>query len=397
MPHELIQPSGKSPVTVSREELYKQVWETPMSHLAQTYGISGNGLAKVCDRLKVPYPPRGYWAKKAAGKKVIQYRLPEREESTPKSATITPTPRPAPPPEVPPEVQRQVDAAKSRAGSVVVPARLVQPHPVIAGWLREREEDRERARRERDPWLRNMAPPDWTASERRRHRILDALFKAAERQGIRIKQPDRFTVYLEASGERIDFKLREKQRQVRVQKSPEEMKRLLPGEKTWRQELQPTGLLSFSIETYLPALPRRTWNDTTDQPLEEQLGDFLAGLLLAGPMLVQQRREREEAEQRRREEERRRYEAAERKRLDDNRWRRFVELAARWRQTDEARRFLTALEQYPDAPGRLANGDSVSDWLAWAEARLAAFDPLAAGPAGVFEDLLKITSWTYRE
>lgn len=23
--------------------------------------------------------------------------------------------------------------------------------------------------------------------------------------------------------------------------------------------------------------------------------------------------------------------------------------------------------------------------------------PLAAGPAGVFEDLLKITSWTYRE
>jgi hypothetical protein len=397
MPHDLIQPSRRSPVTVSREELYKQVWETPMSGLARTYGISRSGLAKVCSRLKVPYPPRGYWAKKAAGKKVIQYRLPEREEGTPKSATITPTPPPAPPPEVPPEVQRQVDAAKSRAGSVLVPVRLAQPHPVIAGWLREREEERERARRKRDPWLRNRAPTDWTASERRRHRILDALFKSAERQGIRVKQPDRFTVYLEASGERVDFKLREKQKQVRVQKSPDEMKRLLPGEKTWRQELQPSGLLAFSIETYLAGLPRRTWNDTTDQPLEEQVGDILAGLLLAGPMLVQQRREREEAEQRRREEERRRYEAAERKRLDDNRWRRFVELAARWRQTDEARRFLTALEQHPDAARSLANGDSVSDWLAWAQVRLVAFDPLVAGPTGVFEDLLKITSWTYRE
>ena len=114
-------------------------------------------------------------------------------------------------------------------------------------------------------------------------------------------------------------------------------------------------------------------------------------------MLVQQRREREEAEPRRREKERRRYEAAEHKRLDDNRWRRFVELAARWRQTDEARRFLAALEQHPEAAGSIANGDSVSDWLAWAQARLAAFDPLAAGPTGVFEDLLKIASWTYRE
>jgi hypothetical protein len=40
---------------------------------------------------------------------------------------------------------------------------------------------------------------------------------------------------------------------------------------------------------------------------------------------------------------------------------------------------------------------TLSDWLAWAQARLAAFDPLVAGPAGVFEDLLNITSWTYRE
>jgi hypothetical protein len=368
-----------------------------MNRLARTYGISGNGLAKVCDRLKVPYPPRGYWAKKAAGKKVVQYRLPEREEGTPDSATITPTPAPAPPPEVPPEILRHVDVAKSSVGLVAVPARLVRPHPIIAGWLTEREEERARARREREPWRRNMAPPDWTESERRRHRLLDALFKAAERQGIRVKQPDRFTVYLEASGERIDFKLKEKHKQVRTPKSPEAMKRLLPGEKNWRQELKPTGMLSFSIETYLPTLPRRAWVDAADQPLEGQLGDILVVLLLAGPLLVQQRREREEAEQRRREEERRSYEEAERRRLDDNRWRRFTELAARWRQTDEARRFLAALEQHPEVAGSLTNGAPIADWLSWAHARLTVFDPMTAGPAGVFENLLKITSWTYRE
>jgi hypothetical protein len=388
---------GRKAATVSREELFRQVWATPMSRLARDYGISGNGLAKICDRLNVPYSPRGYWAKKAAGKKVVQYRLPDREDGTPQTATISPTPPPVSPPEIAPEVQQQADAAKQAVGVVAVPARLVRPHPVIGAWLAEREEERLRARRERDPWRRNLAPPDWSESERRRHRILDALFKAAERQGTHIKQPDRFTVFFEASGERIDFKLREKQRQVRTPKTPEEMKWLLPGEKTWRQELQPTGILTFSIETYLPALPRRAWTETADQPLEDQVGDILAALLLAGPLLVQQRREREEAERRRREEKHRRYQEAERRRLDDNRWQRFTELATRWRQTNEARRFLEVLDQHADVAGSLTNGESISEWLSWARTRLAAFDPLAGGATGVFEDLLKITSWTYRQ
>ena len=34
-----------------------------MLRLGKRYGISGNGLKKICDRLQVPYPPLGYWAK----------------------------------------------------------------------------------------------------------------------------------------------------------------------------------------------------------------------------------------------------------------------------------------------------------------------------------------------
>ena len=69
----------KRPVTISREQLYKQVWETPMSRLGVQYGISGNGLAKICDRLSVPYPPRGYWARKAAGQ--VRFPLTCRSEN----------------------------------------------------------------------------------------------------------------------------------------------------------------------------------------------------------------------------------------------------------------------------------------------------------------------------
>ena len=57
---------------LSRRELYELVWSKPMSKLAQEYGLSDRGLAKLCFRHKVPVPPRGYWAKLAAGASVTQ-------------------------------------------------------------------------------------------------------------------------------------------------------------------------------------------------------------------------------------------------------------------------------------------------------------------------------------
>lgn len=46
---------------VHRETLYEEVWETPLSRLApEKYGVSDVGLRKVCEKLHVPTPPRGY-------------------------------------------------------------------------------------------------------------------------------------------------------------------------------------------------------------------------------------------------------------------------------------------------------------------------------------------------
>ena len=54
----------------NREELYEKVWQRPVQRLAKEFGISDVGLAKVCRKLFVPLPGRGYWARKAAGQKV---------------------------------------------------------------------------------------------------------------------------------------------------------------------------------------------------------------------------------------------------------------------------------------------------------------------------------------
>lgn len=96
---------------ITREELYKQVWETPMSRLGKEYGLTDNGLRKICDRLNVPYPPRGYWAKKAAGQKVVTYKLLPPKEGRPTGAYIRPT---LPQEVMPPEVKEAVAAVRPR-------------------------------------------------------------------------------------------------------------------------------------------------------------------------------------------------------------------------------------------------------------------------------------------
>jgi hypothetical protein len=50
-------------IRVTRDELYKLVWSTPISTASRRYGFSDNGLRKICKKLSVPTPPRGYWAK----------------------------------------------------------------------------------------------------------------------------------------------------------------------------------------------------------------------------------------------------------------------------------------------------------------------------------------------
>lgn len=53
--------------TWNREELYGEVWERPLVRVASRYGISAVALGKVCRKLQVPLPGRGYWTKKEFG------------------------------------------------------------------------------------------------------------------------------------------------------------------------------------------------------------------------------------------------------------------------------------------------------------------------------------------
>jgi hypothetical protein len=79
-------------------------------------------------------------------------------------------------------------AAQTDTAKISVPARLVRPHRIIAGWLSEHDREKDEAKRERDPSRRQMMQPtEYTQVDRRKHRFLDALFKAVEQKGLKVK------------------------------------------------------------------------------------------------------------------------------------------------------------------------------------------------------------------
>ena len=70
--------------TWNREELYQEVWREPMVKLAMKHGVSGVMLGKVCRKLFIPVPRRGYWARIASGQKVSVQALPKVKRVCPR-------------------------------------------------------------------------------------------------------------------------------------------------------------------------------------------------------------------------------------------------------------------------------------------------------------------------
>src|SRR5205807_8278217 len=89
-PRRCRKPMSSCDVTLTREQLYQFVWNEPIRTVAVRYGLSDRGLAKICMRLNVPVPGRGYWQQKAVGKAVSRPRLkPLAPTASPQEQQIT--------------------------------------------------------------------------------------------------------------------------------------------------------------------------------------------------------------------------------------------------------------------------------------------------------------------
>lgn len=77
---------GKGPEPLTREQLYELVWNEPMLRIGERLGVSSSYMARVCTDLRVPRPPRGYWAQCEFGK--TQPQRPALPPSRPGDVTV---------------------------------------------------------------------------------------------------------------------------------------------------------------------------------------------------------------------------------------------------------------------------------------------------------------------
>jgi hypothetical protein len=127
-------------MAVSRDKLYEEVWAEPMTTVAKRYEVSSNFLARVCERLNIPRPPRGYWAQLKVGRKMTRPKLPKPRVGDDMEWSRNGTPAvyvPAPGAQSTPRTSRESRKRSSR-------------HPLIVG----ASEDFESGRVPRDGYLR---------------------------------------------------------------------------------------------------------------------------------------------------------------------------------------------------------------------------------------------------
>lgn len=373
---------------LTRAELHALVWQKAMIHVAADFGITGTGLAKICDRHKIPCPPRGYWAKLAVGRAMKPTPLPAApEDMSDRIAIQASEPRVRHP--KPEPVAEAVRAAATVPEVTDDPKEL---HPVIRSWIAEhRRLQRERAaendrHRGRDHmfWQRSEIV-DLTERDLCRFRVTSALFKGLEKAGAKIEDAP-------ITG-RVKIRIG---KQVLAFSAVEKLTRGIPRKDTppWtafpehhQSGLTSSGFLRISITTYLdPKLPE--WVETAKSRMDSMLPEIVEALLSAGPILDRMDQERIERERRYAEEQARAREEVRLREIDKRRFKALSDLSDSWREAQNLRRFIDELERRAGEHGQAEiEGKSLEEWIGWARKKAEALDPFDYDLMAVFRTI----------
>lgn len=368
-------------VKLTREELYEKMWATPATKLAREFGISDVALGKICKKLDIPKPYPGYWQQLAVGRRVNREPLPPIKHGVRADVVIYPNTAATPFRPQDAEVIARVVSECRPDNRIRVPDTLHGAHQIV----RQTKQSLEKAKPDdygvvRTAW--NQHCLNLRVSKTELHRallIMDALIKALEARGysVEVAKADSPATYVLIGEEKLKVRLTEKVSRTERELTAEE-KRKPSDSVSDRWIYTPRGKLSFEIDEYCYGY-RKKWVDKAQSPLEDQLNDVIAGLVVAAEAERLKRLEREEQQRRWKEEERRRMKAQELLYLLE----RQIES---WSKSRTIREFLRACESsIIERSGEIAPDSTEGRWLRWAHAYADQLDPLKNGQ---FEEAL---------
>jgi hypothetical protein len=390
----------KESTRLTREELYELVWSESMVQLSKQLGISDVGLSKVCDRMKIPAPFRGYWARVQAGQKVNKERLPKLPPNAPESikewtfyarnelgGAEVGTVRTA----------KQAAVESKPEKCIVVAEELIDPHPLVS----ESVKTFRGGKIDKDTGLISPRTPSKALAIRatmgsidRALRIMDALIKALEARSyvVSIRETklngyfepqSRYHTIAEIDSQQVEFSISEKVR--RTEKKATDF--------GYRQyEYHPTGALTFQSEHSWTGV-RQSWSDGARQRVEECLNQVVVGAVAVADALNENHRRRaaEEAERERRRAEEEQKAAL--KRIEKEKRKALDELLSDWRQAHQIREYVSAIRADLDRLADPAHGEKLEQWLTWAEAYGESIDPVRHFSIPIIQDPGEIPHW----
>jgi hypothetical protein len=284
-----------------------------------------------------------------------------------------------PPPEFAESLPDLTTRVEAIVGKVPQTRELKQPHPVIARLLKEDE-----ARWEK--WRASSYPSSFdrpffaSPFEQRRLRLLDAIFKAAEKLGMRAsthgRNPERFHIRMgEVS---VAFSLDLPKAPERSNYStPSDTRR--PGSEPLRLQIHENYKTSDGV--------RLAWEDAPGTPLERCLADIVAGILVAGEMMVRAGMLRAHTDRvehkayvireiQRRKDEAIRKEQERQARIEQASIDKLMDDAAALRMATDIRAYVEAVRSANRESPEPMSEDQMSEWASWALLQAERIDPV---------------------
>lgn len=377
-------------VKLSREEVYRRVWELPLRKVAATLGISDVGLKKACRRAGIPTPPQGYHLMSDGPKKKrAEIPLPPREEGQPEGLSFQ-----VPDASVAAIEQDAVRRAQELAASQLPPVPPERKRAVEATLSElRRMVDRRKIDRRGLVAIPSSGFPVHVSpkSFNRAFQILGSLLMRFSAYGAQpspiLSEHGRPVAGFEFEGFEFHFSIEETSQRIEVPLTPPPKRGsnvdgwVLGPVRDWRVE--PTGKLIFSA--WGPGSGGyKKLSDRNDR-IEDRFNEVVAWVFAQGAVAKEEARIETERTERAiaylREKDKPRLEAEFQKRRQ-----RQLEFEARqWRRAMALREYLSAVERgRPEVrmPTTSKDESKFHAWLAWAKSYADSLDPITQDRAG---------------
>jgi len=361
----------------TREEIYDKVWRFPTSKLKESFGMSDVAIAKLCKKLQIPKPPRGYWARLQYGQKLPRIPLPPFNGQNPIQKIVVKSFSRAP---------SKVDVTKLKIihkiplTAFIIPQSSRFTHPLVIKTFKVLQKTQV------SKWGDGKYGRIWINepgclnvkvgkdSIERAMSIMEILLNMLESNGYSVLVKNNQTsgggqhlvTLVMINGDPVPFYIEQLGTMKEKSLTVEEKSKWFYDR--WNYSL--ARKLRLVIDDYCGEEMRRRWSIRDDHSISETLASFVDGLVNAAHVIKESRLKNEERTRQWKELEQKRIESEERVRDLKNH-------AFAWDEVQKFKSFIETLEKTSIQRLGVINPTSrLGTWLDWAKRFVDSIDPI---------------------